>query len=684
MKCIPCIEWYSKETKSAGDVDLLAEVCMCNKIDAKKMSEYSQLLAHSYAIYDSVGYEKDEISSCINKKDGRKNYCSSRYKSNDEAKLVCEICEYSKQYLGKRAELERTVLYYLIAHNNESSRYQGAEKNMFVSKMIIKRPGDIGRWPIIEFYREIFNFIFINTFSGIVVTRENFLETFLQYIFANIPLLAKKYEKKQEDVRDAFSKVAGIFINNYKEIREDEYDAALKCISVPYKEFLKTLNSVKISCKSNQNKSPRAQEKNSSGTGTKKQVVDLEIPKELKQSMDKLLHLDTSLVSAYAPITPQRKNSLNKNEVPSPTPEHSTNGLSHNRLPEKKANIGPIDTRGDDVRDTKPATLENVSIEKASDTTENCEHSLPMCTSSLLLLDGTDTREINDSVMSELIVRIVRSRTLILEVARFNSETGIAFYPDYSASVYFSSDMESIKSLLKQVPRGCILLTFDSKFFLCYLRKYSVCCDRASRLICLKLLYNTKRNAKVDNLQDIAYDIIGEDEQIDSPYKYFMFEQRIYFALWERLMTPAEISSYECREIVNRAQSFSYHFSDSVKNLISISDYQEQAGVRCFKIKIETTNISVWKKNISKIICRLYMSRVFESFRLYIGECNNCSMVLHFLSPYKDELIDTMWHILSASIGKEVETKLDLSIIDLTNDNVFSGDKEEHEHPAAS
>lgn len=683
MNCIPCIEWYSEKTKNMGDIDLLAEVCVCNKIEAQKMSEYSQLLAHSYAIYDSIGYNKEEIANCIDEKDKRKNYCSTRYKSSEEGRLLCEICEYSKQYLGKRAEMERTVLYYLIAHNTESSKYQGTEKNMFVSKTIIKRQGDMGKWPIIELHREIYNFIFINTFSGIIVNKENFLETFMQYIYANIPMLAEKFDKNQEDIRDAFSKIAGIFIGNYREIEESEYDEALACISVPYKEFLKTLKIDKEPSENKRDKPARPQKKPETGA----RIVDLKVPDDIKQGMDELLHLDTSLVGAYSPMTPQKKNYSDVNTTPEESAEQSAEKQSHTNFPEEPTEIIPTAAHDDQesIESSEPEPdCKEYDVEEKSE--PNCEQTIPVISSPLLTLDGVSVREINYTVMSELIIRIVRSRTLIMEVARFGDETGIAFYPDYSAFIYFSSDMECIKNLLKQIPKDCSIITFDSKLLFCYLRKYSIRCDRTAHLICLKLLYNTKQKTKVDNLQDIVHDVIGNDERIDSSYSYLMLEQRVYYALWNRLMSPDEISNYEYNEIINRAQSFSYHFSDSDNDIIPISEYQARAGINCFKIKIETGNAAVWKKNISKIICRMYASRVFDSFKLYISECKNNSMILHFLSPYKDEVIDTMWHILGSTIGKILEDKLDLSIVDLSSKEMtpLIDKANKDESPAAS
>ena len=112
MEELPCILWNASKTKKKEDIELLKQISIAQKIPEKNLADYSQLLAHSYKIFDGEGYSQEEINSCtINSK---KNYCSMNRKKDSFCVSLCQICEQSRSYLGIREKHEKTVLYYLL------------------------------------------------------------------------------------------------------------------------------------------------------------------------------------------------------------------------------------------------------------------------------------------------------------------------------------------------------------------------------------------------------------------------------------------------------------------------------------------------------------------------------------------------------------------------------------------
>lgn len=237
MKEIPCILWNASKNKKTEDIELLKQISITQKIPEKSLADYSAILARTYNIFDKEGYSLEEIRDCnLNK---RKNYCSLYEKKDPIHTCLCQTCFYSKNYLGRREQQEKAVLYHLIDDNEDVILYQGIEKNMFVSKKIIKMTDSYGKWPIIKFNQEIYNFIFISFFSGSEVNRDSFLERFLQYIHALLPGLSKGYGKEEGELKEAFVLQAKIFIGGYRDVNETEYEDALELIKHPYQSHKK-------------------------------------------------------------------------------------------------------------------------------------------------------------------------------------------------------------------------------------------------------------------------------------------------------------------------------------------------------------------------------------------------------------------------------------------------------------
>ncbi len=596
MKELPCILWNASKTKKKEDIELLKQISIAQKIPEKNLADYSQLLAHSYKIFDREGYSQEEINSCnINSK---KNYCSMNRKKDSFCASLCQICEQSRSYLGIREKHEKTVLYYLIDNNENVILYQGIEKNMFVSKKIIKVADKYGKWPIIKFHQEIYNFIFISFFSGSGIHRENFIERFMLHIRAQLPVFSKDYGQKEEELEEAFYMQAKVFINGHRKISEMEYEEALEIIREPYQL-----------------------DKRENKTEYEKRKI---IPSDTEKNEKKKYGASNHTMEFFQEMIPLAE-----------YPERLET--------ENKKKEQPVPYKGKDANETEVLAWENK------------KNSGEWFESYPLPLNTTEISIISLEQMASLAISLARAGCAAIEPGIVDEQAGLLFCPIHSDKVFFTKDKMEMKNCLSQMAERMEFFCFDVKKLSPFLRKQGIL--KQKRVGSVSALYRSF-SGKSDAFSAMAGEVLGETPQ--TALAALMAECRLYERLSERLLVAEKKSDYRKNLAFDHALSYSYAWDGN--GIVKLSEFPIQKYAFFKKIKVEVKGYGNWEELIHEAMCRLWSCGAFDTFQMHLSGRGDGWAEFSYLLHNSTELVDLFCHIFHAVLPKGRENTYSMEI----------------------
>lgn len=598
MKELPCILWNASKTKKTEDIELLKQISIAQKIPEKNLADYSQILAHSYKIYDGEGYSQEEISACnINPK---KNYCSMNRKKDSFCASLCQICEQSSSYLGMRVEHEKTVLYYLIDNNENVILYQGIEKNMFVSKKIIKAADKYGKWPIIKFHQEIYNFIFISFFSGSGIHRENFLERFMLHIRAQLPVFSRDYGQKEEELEEAFYMQAKVFISGHRKISEMEYEEALEIIREPYQL-----------------------DKWENKNGSKKKKL---IPPDTEKNEKKKYGSSNHTMEFFQEMIPLAK-----------YPERLE---TENQKKEQ-----PVPYKGKDSKETEELAWENKK--NSGEWFEG--YPLP--------LNTTEISTISPEQMASLAISLARAGRAAIEPGTVDGQAGLLFCPMHSDKVFFTKDKMEMENCLSQMAERTEFFCFDVKKLSPFLRKQGIL--KQKQVGSVSALYRSSSvSGKSDRFSAMAREVLGETPQ--TALAALMVECRLYETLSERLLVAEKKSDYRKNLAFDHALSYSYAWDGN--GIVKLSEFPIQKYAFFKKIKVEVKGYGNWEELIHEAMGRLWLCGAFDTFQMHLSGWGDGWAEFSYLLHNSTELVDLFCHIFHAVLPKGKENAYSMEI----------------------
>lgn len=598
MKELPCILWNASKTKKTEDIELLKQISIAQKIPEKNLADYSQILAHSYKIFGGEGYSQEEISACnINPK---KNYCSMNRKKDSFCASLCQICEQSSSYLGMREKHEKTVLYYLIDNNENVILYQGIEKNMFVSKKIIKATDKYGRWPIIKFHQEIYNFIFISFFSGSGIHRENFLERIMLHIRAQLPVFSRDYGQKEEELEEAFYMQAKVFISGHRKISEMEYEEALEIIRGPYQL-------------------DKWENKNGS---KKKKLIPPDTEKNEKKKYGSSNHT-MEFFQAMIPLAeyPERLETENQ----------------------KKEQ--PVPYKGKDAKETEELAWENKK--NSGEWFEG--YPLP--------LNTTEISTISPEQMASLAISLARAGRAAIEPGIVDGQAGLLFCPMHSDKVFFTKDKMEMENCLSQMAERTEFFCFDVKKLSPFLRKQGIL--KQKQVGSVSALYRSSSvSGKSDRFSEMAREVLGETPQ--TALAALMAECRLYETLSERLSVAEKKSDYRKNLAFDHALSYSYAWDGN--GIVKLSEFPIQKYAFFKKIKVEVKGYGNWEELIHEAMGRLWSCGAFDTFQMHLSSWGDGWAEFSYLLHNSTELVDLFCHIFHAVLPKGKENAYSMEI----------------------
>lgn len=619
MKDVPCIMWNASCEKTPDILHLLCEICITHKFQLKTLADYSMLLAHTYNVFGGEGYNEEELEQHLSVKDKRKNYCHDRESLGAEQASLCQICEYSRNYMGKREKLEKTVLYYLIANNEDVICSQGDGRTMFVSKKLINLQGKYGKWPILEFHQEIYNFIFINVFSGVSIDRDNFQDKFMQYMYAAIPSLARDYPRTEEELKEALFCHAKAFIGGYRKIEDTEYIEALSAIKKPYKMYRQELQKKE-------------------GAGRKKKSL------EHTQEGQKVMKVSGEIMDDLMKIMQETET----------VPKDNTKEHMEIRTAPKQTKSGERDEK------TKPVSLTKDEVRASEQVQEKELRQKPekdWFFEYPLLVAEDDITFISERYIAALAIRLARSEYVVVEAAIVDGKAGIILYPQGYGEVYYSSDKRMLKNLVQIMGRS-VLLCFDVIKLYAFLRKFGF--SEKTRAESVSDLYHVYSTSKEKSFSVMSREILGRNAA--GIHNAMQDEYCLYMALYGRLMADSQKKKY--RQVLGFQHALSYSYIYEMGKFLKISDYAARHNVRFKEVKVAVKGYDSWEELLCKVVNHLWVNGSLQAFKMHFGDAEEGDVVFRHLAGSKEELADLLSYTFNICLAEEGGYGYEISIME--------------------
>lgn len=620
MKDVPCIMWNASCEKTPDILNLLCEICITHKFQLKTLADYSMLLAHTYYVFAGEGYSEEELEQHLSVKDKRKNYCHDRESLGSEQASLCQICEYSRNYMGKREKLEKTVLYYLITNNEDVICSQRDGKTMFVSKKLINLPGKPGKWPILGFHQEIYNFIFINVFSGVSIDRDNFQDKFMQYMYAAIPSLARDYQRTEEELKEALFFNIRTFIGGHREIEEAEYREALSAINKPYRIYKKEIQ-----------KKEEAGRKNKGSEHPQDGQRAMKVSGEIMEDLMKIMK-ETETV-------PQEGS---KEHIKARTAQNQTKS----RERDEKTKSVPLTK--DEVRASEQVQEKELRQKPEKD----WFFEYP------LLVAEDDITLISERYIAALAVKLGRSEYVVVEAAIVDGKAGIILYPQGYREVYYSSDKRMLKNLVQIMGRS-VLLCFDVVKLYAFLRKFGF--GEKTRAESVSDLYHVYSASKEKFFSVMSREILGRNAA--GILNAMQDEYCLYMALYGRLMADSQKKKY--RQVLGFQHALSYSYIYETGKFLKISDYAARHNMRFKEVKVAVKGYDSWEELLYKVVNHLWVNGSLQAFKMHFGDVEEGYVVFRYFAGSKEEVADLLSYTFNICLAKEEGSGYEISIMEL-------------------